>query len=211
VTTASGALNNMVVDTVEQGQQCIELLRKSNVGRASFMVLEKLPANQGMQRMTTPENVPRLFDLITPKESRFAPAFYKAVFNTVVAKDMDQANRIAFGQSKRWRVVTLAGQLIDTSGAMSGGGSAPRGGGMSSKLAPDNVNPDVLRRYEQENEKTARDLEGALNKQRELESEVERLRNEGPRIQMATSKIELDVRNCEGRIGEAAKRVKELK
>ena len=32
----------MVVDKVEDAQACIDYLRKQNVGRASFMVLEKL-------------------------------------------------------------------------------------------------------------------------------------------------------------------------
>ena len=60
------ALNNMVVDTVDQGQACIEYLRSQHIGRASFMVLEKL-SDRGMERIQTPENVPRLFDLIKPR------------------------------------------------------------------------------------------------------------------------------------------------
>ncbi|ORY34983.1 RecF/RecN/SMC N terminal domain-domain-containing protein [Naematelia encephala] len=96
VTTACSALNNLVVDTVEQGQACIEHLRKGNIGRASFMVLEKLPPRD-LGPIETPENVPRLFDLIKPKDARFAPAFYKGVFNTLVADDLVQAQRIGYG------------------------------------------------------------------------------------------------------------------
>jgi chromosome segregation ATPase len=36
-----------------------------------------------------------------------------------VAKDMDQATRIAYG-ARRYRVVTLGGGIIEASGAMSG-------------------------------------------------------------------------------------------
>ncbi|CAG8746436.1 4641_t:CDS:1, partial [Funneliformis mosseae] len=42
--------------------------------------------------------------------------------NTLVAQNLQQANRIAFTNT-RWRVVTLSGQLIDKSGTMSGGGN----------------------------------------------------------------------------------------
>src|ERR1700719_291456 len=79
VSTACGALNNLIVDTVEQGQACIEYLRRQNIGRASFLVLEKLSQMKGTEKIPTPENVPRLFDLIKPKEPRFAPAFFKGV------------------------------------------------------------------------------------------------------------------------------------
>jgi structural maintenance of chromosome 4 len=88
VSTACGALNNPVVDTVDQGQSCIEYLRKQNVGRASFMVLEKLSSTGTLEKIATPENVPMLFDLIKLKP-RFAPAFFKGVGNTLVAEDLD--------------------------------------------------------------------------------------------------------------------------
>ncbi|KAJ3052650.1 hypothetical protein HK097_005927, partial [Rhizophlyctis rosea] len=138
-TTACGALESIVVDTVEAGQKCIEFLKNQNLGRATFICLDKL-RNWDMSQIQTPENVPRLFDLIQPKNQKFAPAFYQVLQDTLVAKDLQQANRIAFG-AKRYRVVTLDGQLIDTSGTMSGGGSAPQRGGMSSKFAAAEVDP----------------------------------------------------------------------
>ena len=62
-----------------------------------------------------PENVPRLFDLIKVRDKNILPAFYFALRDTLVAKDLDQATGIAYGKS-RYRVVTLQGQLIDQSG-----------------------------------------------------------------------------------------------
>ena len=62
-----------------------------------------------------PENVPRLFDLVQVKDESVLPAFYHALRDTLVAKDLDQATRIAYGKT-RYRVVTLEGQLIDQSG-----------------------------------------------------------------------------------------------
>ncbi|KAI0368918.1 RecF/RecN/SMC protein [Pilatotrama ljubarskyi] len=210
VSTACGQLNHMVVDTVEQGQACIEYLRNKNVGRASFMVLEKLNGN-GMQRIQTPENVPRLFDLIEPKEPRFAPAFYKALRDTLVADNLEQANRIAFGGQRRWRVVTLAGQLIDASGTMSGGGTSVQRGGMSSKLAADAVPPEVIRKYQQDSEEDARALDAAVRELSELEAKVEALKQSTPRLDLAIDKVNLDIRNCAKRIADAEERVLELK
>ena len=203
-------MNNLVVDTVEQGQACIEYLRKQNVGRASFLVLEKLSRN-GLDKIDTPENVPRLFDLIKPKEPRFAPAFFKGVGNTLVAEDLDQANRIAFGGQRRWRVVTLAGQLIDSSGTMSGGGTNVMRGLMSSKLAADAVSPEVLRKYEQESEDVSKKLEAAVAQLREFEASMDGLARKVPEIDMSLQKIDLDIQTGVKRIAEAEKRVRELK
>lgn len=212
ITTAcGGSLANLVVDTVEQGQGCIEILRTQRIGRASFMVLEKLTKTSGMDKFATPENVPRLFDLIKPKEPRFAPAFFKAVSNTLVANDLEQANRIAFGGQRRWRVVTLSGQVIDASGTMSGGGTTVARGGMSSKLAADSVSPQVIKTYERESEQAAQQLEVALQELRTAEGELERLTRSGPNIDISLEKLGLDIQNGKRRISEAEKRVRDLK
>jgi structural maintenance of chromosome 4 len=211
ISTACGALNNLIVDTVEQGQACIEYLRSQNVGRASFIVLEKLASIKGMDKIATPENVPRLFDLIQPKEARFRPAFYKAISNTLVAENLDQANRIAFGAQRRWRVVTLAGQLIDSSGTMSGGGSQVAKGGMSSKFAAEAVSPDVIRRYEKDSEDAAQRLDAAIQDIRQMEAKLDELAKAGPQVDMDLEKVGLDIQTGKKRIAEAEKRVRDLK
>ncbi len=209
ITTACGQLNNLVVDTVEQGQACIEVLRKGNVGRANILVLEKLPARD-MGPIDTPENAPRLIDLIKPKDPRFAPAFYKAVTNTLVAENMEQAQRIAYGK-RRWRVVTLAGEVIDVSGTMAGGGGRPQRGGMSSKLAPEKVQPEVVARYEQETEEAERELAAFQGAKRGLEAEVQTCRDRLPDIEIALEKLDLELQTSATRIADARKRADELK
>lgn len=46
------------------------------------------------EKVRTPEGVPRLFDLITVQNERIKLAFYAALGNTVVAKDLDQVDCI---------------------------------------------------------------------------------------------------------------------
>ena len=120
------------------------------------MILQKI-----MQPITTPENIPQLFDLVKPKDPQFAAVFYKALDNALVAENMDQANHITCGQCC-WKVVTLTGQLIELSGMISGGGGQPARGGMSSKLAADAVRLEVLRGYEKDSEDAAQHLEEAV-------------------------------------------------
>ena len=63
----------------------------------------------GLQR-TIPllAGVPRLFNLVRVRDKRMGLAFYFALRDTVVAADLEQASRIAYGGDQRWaRVVTL--------------------------------------------------------------------------------------------------------
>ncbi len=172
------------------------------------MVLEKLPPRD-LNPIETPEGVPRLFDLIKPKEARFAPAFYKGVFNTLVAEDLVQAQRIGYGK-KRWRVVTLAGQLIDPSGTMSGGGGKVSRGGMSSRFAADKVEAEVVVRYEKDMAAAEEELAAFQAERKLVESEVTQLRKRLPEIEVAMEKIELDVSTASKRIAEAERHLEEV-
>lgn len=71
---------------------------------------------RNMRAISTPENIPRLFDMVKVKDDSIRPAFYFALRDTLVAKDLEQATRVAFQKDKRWRVVTLQGQIIEQAG-----------------------------------------------------------------------------------------------
>ncbi|KAH9032776.1 hypothetical protein EDB85DRAFT_2145344 [Lactarius pseudohatsudake] len=203
ITTACGSLNDMVTDTVQQGQACIEYLRKQDVGRADFLVLEKIDKTNGMRSIQTPENVPRLFDLVEPKEPRFAHVFYKALRDTLVVQDLAQANRIASG-ARGWRVVTLVGELVDSSGTMSGGAAKPRGG-------VDAVPPDLPQKYKQDSEAAALKLTEAMEELQAAEAELEAVGRSGPQINLEIDLVNLDIRNAGKRVIEAEKWVHDLK
>lgn len=70
--------------------------------------------------------------MIRINDQKFADAFYFAVRDTLVCEGIDLATRIAYGQ-KRYRVVTVNGELIEMSGTMSGGGKK-KFGGMGSRV-----------------------------------------------------------------------------
>ncbi|KAK7941482.1 structural maintenance-chromosome 4 [Apiospora aurea] len=207
ISTACGALDNFVTDTVEAGQQCIEYLRKTNLGRGNFMCLDKLRA-RGMDAIQTPENAPRLFDLVSAKDDRFRPAFYHALQDTLVANDLAQANRIAYG-AKRWRVVTLAGELIDKSGTMSGGGNTVKKGLMSSKLVADTSKEQVTQ-LEEDRDVLEQKFQKFQDQQRELESRLRFINNQIPQLETKMQKLNLEIQSAEKNIVDAKRRIKEL-
>jgi structural maintenance of chromosome 4 len=208
ISTACPSLENMVVDTVEVGQQCIDYLRKNNLGRANFILLDRL-AKRDLSSIKTPENVPRLYDLVKPKDPIFAPAFYSVMQNTLVAKNLEQANRIAYG-TKRWRVVTLDGQLIDVSGTMSGGGTKVARGAMSSKLVAE-TNREQVGQLEEDRDKLEQQFEAFQNKQRELEVSLREKQEQIPEVDTFLEKLRLEVESNARNLTDAERRVKELK
>ena len=198
----------MVVDTVEAGQQCIEYLRKNNLGRANFIVLDRLP-ERDLSPIQTPENAPRLFDLVKPKLPRFAAAFYSVLHDTIVAKDLTQANRVAYGP-KRWRVVTLEGGLIDKSGTMTGGGTKVSRGGMSDKLNAD-MSKETVAKLEKDRDTLEAEYAQCRSEQSEFENKLAALEKRGPELEMQQSKLSLEISALGKAAEDAQKQLTELK
>ncbi|KIY43282.1 RecF/RecN/SMC protein [Fistulina hepatica ATCC 64428] len=208
ITTACPQLNYLVVDTVAQAQRCLEHLRARNVGRASFMILEKMSHNP--RPCDVPQGSKRLFDLVKLKERKFEGLFYYALRDTLVTEDLRQANAIAFGGRSRRRVVTMAGQLIEASGTMSGGGSRPQKGGMSSKATAGHFSPQEIQKLRQAYETAQQQFDQMQQEVNSAEAEVNNLSKNGPTIEMTIQKLDLDIKSCEARISDARKRLQEV-
>uniref|UniRef100_A0A6I8SGS9 Structural maintenance of chromosomes protein n=2 Tax=Xenopus tropicalis TaxID=8364 RepID=A0A6I8SGS9_XENTR len=135
ISSSCGALDHIVVDTIDTAQECVNFLKKQNVGVATFIGLDKMKVwEKGLDKIQTPENIPRLFDMVKVKDEKIRPAFYFALRDTLVANNLDQATKVAFQKDKRWRVVTLQGQIIEQSGTMTGGGGKVMKGRMGSSV-----------------------------------------------------------------------------
>ena len=214
ISTACPALNNLVVDSVDVGQKCIDYLRKNNLGRANFILLDRLPQRDlSPSAVELPEgdDAPRLFDLVRARDERFRPAFYSVLQNTLVARDLEQANRIAYGGARRWRVVTRDGQLIDKSGTMSGGGTRVAKGGMSATLsAGDAVSKEQVSKLEHDRDELEASLQTFKQQQESAEREMKRLAEELPRVETQAQKIALELESYERNITDARRRIEEL-
>ncbi|MGV9198003.1 MAG: chromosome segregation protein SMC [Promethearchaeia archaeon] len=112
-----GRFNFIVVDNQQTAKECINYLKETNIGRASFIPLSIIRANPINLRVPTDDKViGRAVDLI-----EFDPMFTKAfeyVFGrSVVVKDIDTATKLDVPASR----VTLGGDIVNSSNLMTGG------------------------------------------------------------------------------------------
>ncbi|GAA5853566.1 hypothetical protein JCM8547_002508 [Rhodosporidiobolus lusitaniae] len=194
-TAASAGLESLVVDTRETAESIFDHLRKHNIGRASCIALDRFPSNVDLAPIQCPRGTERLFDLVTPKEARYAPVFRHVLKNTLVARDWDTASAVSQGKvdGSRWRVVTTDGNVAEASGAAQVGGSRPVRGKMSSKLAADEVSPKQLMRLEQEEVAAVGELEEVGKALREVEGVLKELEKEMSGIEVSIPKVEMDL------------------
>ncbi len=217
ISTAGTSLDNILVDTATTGNACIRYLKEHNIGRTNFIALDKQEKHRrNMAAKGFP--APRLFDLIRPQDEKFLPAFYYAVRDTLVAKDKDEAERLAFNGRQRHRVVTLGGDMFETAGSISGGGRQVSRGKMGAQLAADEVDPRELKRMEQDVNSAEEKHRAAVKDKTDCEDRmvvINRLLrekgNEREALAANMRKSEEKVKNLKQAIKEQEKKVAESK
>ncbi|ELY94336.1 chromosome segregation protein SMC [Natrialba chahannaoensis JCM 10990] len=115
-TAAGGRLANVVVNDDVVGQQCIEHLKSRNAGRATFLPLTDMSQRRLPNAPTDPGVVDFAYNLVD-FDDQFAGVFSYVLGDTLVVEDIETA-RSYMGD---YRMVTLDGDLVEKSGAMTGG------------------------------------------------------------------------------------------
>lgn len=201
ISTCCGRLDNIVTDTVDTATKCIDFLKTHNLGRATFIALEKVDyLKDHCYPIQTPENVPRLFDLVRVEDQRVIPAFYFALRNTLVGTDLDQGTRIAYGAT-RYRVVTLKGDVIEMTGTMSGGGRTQIRGKMGQKVAQKtaNLNTSFSENELQSMQRNADKIQSRINdlqhQQGVLENEIKILKKNLQTKEHELKKLQYEIKS----------------
>mmetsp|Transcript_40140 Transcript_40140/g.83997 ORF Transcript_40140/g.83997 Transcript_40140/m.83997 type:complete len:1377 (+) Transcript_40140:128-4258(+) len=220
VSTACGMLDHIVVQTTAGTQKCLEFLRKHNLGRASFVPLDKMKKGAHDRAVETPEGAPRLFDLINPGHISITPALFLAVGNTLVAPDLETATRWAYDFGKRWRVVTSDGKLIETSGTMSGGGKSVQKGKMklsNGKKGAPKVNPmaetspEDCKKLEEQARAAQEELKACRAQRRELSDEIRSLNKRIKSLSVKLPKLQMQIEGFDTTREELTKQLPSLR
>ena len=130
-TALGAAAQNIVIDSQNDGRYAIEMLKRMDAGRATFLPVDTI---RGSLMKDAPERDPGFvgiaFDLVK-FEPQYEQIFLNLLGRTVVAETLQDAVRISRNNGNRLRIVTLDGQMINAGGSMTGGSSAKNTGILS--------------------------------------------------------------------------------
>ncbi|XP_010583275.1 PREDICTED: structural maintenance of chromosomes protein 4 [Haliaeetus leucocephalus] len=210
ISSSCGALDNIVVDTIDTAQACVNFLKARGIGVATFIALDKMAVwEKKMQKIPTPENVPRLFDLVEVEDEKVRLAFYFALRDTLVANNLEEATRIAFRKEKRWRVVTLQGQIIEQSGTMTGGGGRVMKGRMGSSVVMD-VSEEEVNKMESQLQKDSKRAVQYEEEKSQLEEAIRNLRQDIQKMRNTLEKYTASIQSLSEQEIHLKTQVKEL-
>jgi chromosome segregation protein len=182
-TAAGGRLAHVVVDDDTVGQRGIEYLKSKGAGRATFLPITEMH-QRGLGNLPDKEGVVDFAYNLVDFDPEYAGIFSYVLGDTVVVDDIETA-RDMMGQ---FRLVTLDGDLVEKSGAMTGGSSSGTRysfSGGQGKLERVAKKINDLEDERKEVREELRDVEGRLDdardrqadaadQVREIEADVER-------------------------------------
>lgn len=128
-----GAMQHIVVEREEDGKNAIAYLKRRDAGRATFLPLEAIRATAFRDTAVAGEpGFVGMGDALITFDPSYKELCANLLGRTVIAEDMDQAIAMARKYGRRFKIVTLDGQVLNPGGAMTGG-SVSRSAGILSR------------------------------------------------------------------------------
>ena len=165
-TALGGAMQNLVVDSQNDGKAAIEFLKRADAGRATFLPIDTIRPNYLNRPPEGEEGCFGVASALVQYDRTYEGIFGNLLGRTVVAERLSDAVRLAKKYENRFRIVTLDGQMINAGGSMTGGSTARNVGILSraNELARLRVRLDELAAEEKKTAERLSEAERVLGR-----------------------------------------------
>ena len=176
------SLQNIVTDTEEDAKKLVEHLRKNNLGRASFLPIASVKGKKLEKLKGNESGVIGIASDLVKFNKKYEQIILNLLGRTVIVDNMNTAIKVAKQNGYTFRIVTKDGDLINPSGAITGGSVAKKtvnilGRGKEiEKLEKEIKNIKAkIQKLEEEKEEYEQSIEGILELSANLEKELQEI------------------------------------
>ena len=120
------SLQNIVTDTEEDAKKLVEHLRKNNLGRASFLPISSVRGKKLDKIKIKEEGYIGIASDLIKYDKKYQDIIENLLGRTVIVDKMETAIKIAKQNKYAFRIITLEGDVINPSGAITGGSVAKK-------------------------------------------------------------------------------------
>ena len=199
--------NFIIVDTEEVAKKCISYLKENNLGRCTFFPLNVIKPKgvdpDSLDKIKEIDGYIGLFSDLVTYDSMFYNIVSNQLGNVILARDIDSANKISEEVLRRYKVVSLDGDVINVGGSISGGSLYK-----IKSIITEKRDLEVLKRRKIELSEVNSNLELSLNSiNKEIKDIEDKLYNE----RLNEEKIEELIKNRNLSIEEISKSINDYK
>ena len=206
-----GVLQNIVTDNEHTAKKLVEHLRKNNLGRASFLPISSVKGSKIDKIKGHYNGLIGVGSELVKCDKKYQQIISNLLGRTVIVDNMDTGIQVAKNNNYGFRIVTLKGDIISNSGAITGGSVATKTVNILGRsneiesLAKEIVDlKNKLQEVTKNKEKYENSISGVINKSEELDEKLNEIN-----IVYATEKQKMVA--IEQNIEKAATRLEKLK
>ena len=202
-TALGAAAQNIVVETREDGRAAIELLKRTDGGRATFLPMDAISGTVMRDApVKDPGFVGVAYELVKFSDA-YEQIFASLLGRTVVAETLADAVRMSRNSGGRLRIVTLDGQLINAGGSMTGGSAAKNSGILSRANELEKLKKQRVRTAESE-KRCAAELERARSGLAAVRYELDMALEDQAELRSRASSFEAEKKATEASVRQLA-------
>jgi chromosome segregation protein len=172
IEVALGAgLQDVIVETWSDAETAIALLKHTHSGRATFLPLDTVRPPRSRPLPDEPGLIGLASELVNFAE-RLRPAFETLLARTVVVRDLMAAHRLLNRLSGDFQIVTVEGEIVHSSGAVTGGNAKEQTGGILAREREWRALPTELETSARREKEIVTQLEGAAADEHQQQEEL---------------------------------------
>ena len=115
------SLQNIVTETEEDAKKLVEHLRKNNLGRASFLPISSVKGKKIDKIKGKEQGIIGIASDLVDFNKKYEQIILNLLGRTLIVDNMNTAIKVAKQNNYSFRIITLDGDLINPSGAITGG------------------------------------------------------------------------------------------
>lgn len=123
-----GASNYLIVDTRECAKDLVQYLKENKLGRATFFPIDTIKSRQiddvVLKSIQGIDGFVAVASSLIQCQDMYRNIIENQLGNVLVCRDLDVANFISKQLNKRYKIVTLDGQVVNVGGSITGGSTA---------------------------------------------------------------------------------------
>jgi chromosome segregation protein len=204
-TALGNKVQNVVTTDAGVAKGTIELLKRDQLGRATFLPLDRLRSTRNRiteQTLSRPGVLGRASELVA-FDPEFRPVFDYLLGATLVVTDLDTAVAISADSDNQALIVTLDGEIIYPSGAMTGGAFKTRFAGIISRK-------NEISRLENDINDTQADLCDLALARTEISREMTEARETNQKLHGEFNSLEASITQMRGSLEKTTRELQHL-
>ena len=205
------SLQNIVTETEEDAKKLVEHLRKNNLGRASFLPITSVKGKKLQDIKGKKIGVIGIASDLVTFNKKYEQIILNLLGRTVVVDNMQNAINLAKENGYTFRIITLEGDLINPSGAITGGSVAKKTVNILGRSREIEALEKEIKKLNEKIQKLENDKEEYISSSEDIIEEIETLEKQLQEIDITYATEKQRVESIDENIEKIQKRLDTLR